>query len=324
MTREIETGQNLTPATTPTLYFIGVTTGQSSIQKVFPVWAKELGLKGAVLRGVDFELGAPAEQYRAVVEFIKKDPLSMGALVTTHKLDVFRTCRDLIDVIDPHAAEMAEVSCLSKRDGKLIAHAKDAHTARHALGAIVPPGHFAATGAEAFIIGCGGAGIALTQNLRAEKRGKDRPSRIIISDRDETRLAALRQICADNQSSVETEIVTANDASVNDQILGSLKNSSLVVNATGMGKDRPGSPLTNAGAFPQDGIVWEFNYRGNLLFVEQATAQATAKNLTIRDGWDYFIHGWSSIVAEVFDLDIEPNGPVHLELSKLAEDATGR
>lgn len=32
-------------ATAPTLYFIGVTTGQSSIMKVFPKWAEALGLK---------------------------------------------------------------------------------------------------------------------------------------------------------------------------------------------------------------------------------------------------------------------------------------
>ena len=32
-------------ATAPTIYFIGVTTGSSSIMKVFPKWAKALGLK---------------------------------------------------------------------------------------------------------------------------------------------------------------------------------------------------------------------------------------------------------------------------------------
>ena len=34
-----------TPAAQPTIYFIGVTTGSSSIMKVFPKWAKALGLK---------------------------------------------------------------------------------------------------------------------------------------------------------------------------------------------------------------------------------------------------------------------------------------
>ncbi|CCV08334.1 hypothetical protein MESS2_730230 [Mesorhizobium metallidurans STM 2683] len=34
------------PATRPTLYFIGVTTGKSSIMKVFPAWARFLGAGG--------------------------------------------------------------------------------------------------------------------------------------------------------------------------------------------------------------------------------------------------------------------------------------
>ena len=37
------------PAKRPTMYFVGVTTGQSSIMKMFPIWAKELGL-AAILR----------------------------------------------------------------------------------------------------------------------------------------------------------------------------------------------------------------------------------------------------------------------------------
>ena len=39
-------------ATQPTIYFIGVTTGSSSIMKVFPRWAQALGLKDAVIKGI--------------------------------------------------------------------------------------------------------------------------------------------------------------------------------------------------------------------------------------------------------------------------------
>ena len=39
---------------------------------------------------------------------------------------------------------------------------------------------------------------------------------------------------------------------------------SLVINATGLGKDRPGSPLTDHCKFPENGLVWELNYRGTL------------------------------------------------------------
>ncbi|HNS40701.1 MAG TPA: shikimate dehydrogenase, partial [Promineifilum sp.] len=37
----------------PTMYFIGVTTGKSSINKVFPLWMDALGRPEVVLRGID-------------------------------------------------------------------------------------------------------------------------------------------------------------------------------------------------------------------------------------------------------------------------------
>jgi hypothetical protein len=59
----------------PTIYFIGVTTGQSTIMRLFPCWAAILGLEDARLIGVDLPLQAPMEQYREAVSHIKYDPL---------------------------------------------------------------------------------------------------------------------------------------------------------------------------------------------------------------------------------------------------------
>lgn len=47
------------------MYFVGVTTGQSSIMKLFPIWARELGID-AVIKGIDLPIHASAEDYRAV------------------------------------------------------------------------------------------------------------------------------------------------------------------------------------------------------------------------------------------------------------------
>ena len=79
---------------------------------------------------------------------------------------------------------------------------------------------------------------------------------------------------------------------------------SLVINATGLGKDRPGSPLTDAALFPEDAIVWELNYRGERLFMHQAEAQADSRNVQVNDGWMYFIYGWTQVIAEVFHTEI--------------------
>ena len=95
-------------ATGPTMYFIGVTTGKSSIMNVFPRWAEALGIDAVppaagdtVLKGIDLEIHGPPEDYRHVVEFIKNDPLSLGALVTTHKIDLLTAARDGFDELDP-------------------------------------------------------------------------------------------------------------------------------------------------------------------------------------------------------------------------------
>jgi shikimate 5-dehydrogenase len=88
--------------------------------------------------------------------------------------------------------------------------------------------------------------------------------------------------------------------------LAALPPRSLVVNATGLGKDRPGSPLPEAARFPERAVVWELNYRGPLEFLAQARRQEQDRDLTVVDGWRYFIHGWSQVVAEVFDLPMEP------------------
>ena len=182
------------PATKPTFYFIGVTTGSSSIMRVFPEWAKYLGLGDVQIKGIDLVPHDTPERYRAVVEFIKNDPLSLGALVTTHKLDLYAAARDMFDVIDPHARLMAETSCLSKRNGKLICHAKDPISSGLALDGFLPHEHFARTGAEVFSMGAGGSTIALTWHLMQKARGANRPSRIIVSNRSPARLDHIREI----------------------------------------------------------------------------------------------------------------------------------
>ena len=99
---------------------------------------------------------------------------------------------------------------------------------------------------------------------------------------------------------------------------------SLVVNATGLGKDAPGSPLDAAAVFPEGAVVWELNYRGDLVFLDQARAQATARRLAVHDGWSYFIHGWTRVIAEVFDIAIPTSGPGFEALSRIAAETSGR
>ena len=87
---------------------------------------------------------------------------------------------------------------------------------------------------------------------------------------------------------------------------------------SGAGKDFPGSPLTDAAEFPINGLIWDYNFRGDLVFLKQAESQKKEKNLYIEDGWVYFLHGWQRVIAEVFHLDIPTSGPEFEELAKIA------
>ncbi len=306
------------PAALPTIHFIGVSTGQSSIMTVFPRWAEALGLGACAINGIDLPLQAPEAAYREVVSFIRDDAHSMGALVTAHKIDLLHAAGDLVDELDGHAAALREVSCLSKRGGRLIGHAKDPISARLALDAIVPESHWQRSGGDAFLMGAGGAATAITWNLMQPERGADRPRRIVVSDVDAARLDKLRLFHAGLGGDIEVEYVLSATTGQNDDVLSSLAERSLVVNATGLGKDRPGSPLGAAARFPAGGIVWELNYRGNVLFLDRAEAQARESGLATFDGWNYFLHGWTQVISEVFAVGIASAGPAFEALSALA------
>ena len=141
------------PANQPTLYFIGVSTGQSSIMRVFPAWAAHLGLD-AEIKGIDFPLHADPAIYREAIKFIRDDPMSMGALVTTHKIDLFKACHELFDVIDPHAALMGETSCISKENGRLVCHAKDPISSGLSIDGFLPAGPFRRDGGRSLLDWC--------------------------------------------------------------------------------------------------------------------------------------------------------------------------
>lgn len=309
----------LTPARQPTMYFVGVTTGQSAMMRIFPAWAERLGLEEARLTGVDFPLGAPPAAYRALVRFLAEDPLSLGALVTTHKIDVLHACRDLFDALDPQAELLGEVSCIAKAEGRLVGSAVDGRSGLLALDAFLPRDHWRRTGAHALFLGAGGAAVALTTALLSAA-DREPPASVVVADVRRERLDAIERIhrqagCRDRAS---YHLVSGADAG--DALVGALPPASLVVNGTGLGKDRPGSPLTAAARFPAEGFAWDFNYRGDLVFLEQARAAGTVH---VEDGWRYFLYGWTLVLAQVFGVEIEPEGLRFQELAALAEARRG-
>lgn len=284
--------------------FVGVSTGSSSIMQVFPHWADVLGLPTRNLIGHDLPMDATPAQYRAMVEQIRDDPNHRGALVTTHKMNVYAAASDLFDELDPFAVSCGEISSISKRGDRLIGRAKDPITVDLALNDFLPSDHFARTGAEVVILGAGGSGTALSWAL-AERA--DAPTRVTVTATTDEALEHLRAVHQQHGTPPDLIRYARTDTPAEAAALvAAAPAGSVIVNATGLGKDRPGSPLPDDVAFPDEAHVWEFNYRGSLEFLHQARAQEAARSLHVVDGWRYFIHGWSQVVADVFEVDLTP------------------
>jgi shikimate 5-dehydrogenase len=292
------------------MLFIGVSTAGSSIFDLFPRWAGILGIESTI-EGYDIPLGAPPDAFRAAVEHVARDSTALGALVTTHKVDVYRHAGDLFDVLDTNARLCREVSCISKRSGALVGHAKDPITAGRSLGEFLPPNHWAG-GASSLCLGAGGAGTAIAVHLA---RGEWAPE-LVVTDTDRRRLETLRTALVELDAPSQVRLEQVGSVQESDALLQRLPRGSLVVNATGLGKDAPGSPISDHAVFPERAVVWELNYRGDLHFLEQARRQQDARRLEIHDGWRYFLHGWSEVIAEVFHLELTPE-----RFDRLAEAA---
>jgi len=306
----------------PTFYFIGVTTGSSSINKVFPLWMDVMGRPEVVLEGIDHEIHDDPEKYRQSVAQIKYDPNSLGALVTTHKMDVYSAARDMFDHFDPYAETTGELSCISKREDQLWGHAKDPITAGLSLEAIIDPGYFGRTGGHVLCLGAGGSALATLLYLINKKDPEDRPAKFIAVNRSPGKLDHMREMVSKYDTDIEVEYVHNSDPKVNDELMGKLPDHSIVINATGMGKDTPGSPLTDQGEFPFKGIAWEFNYRGELDFMHQALLQADSRDLRVEDGWTYFLHGWSQVIVEVLDINLTDE--LFKKLDRAASNVRGK
>jgi shikimate 5-dehydrogenase len=161
---------------------------------------------------------------------------------------------------------------------------------------------------DVLCMGSGGAAAAIS--LVLFERGA---RRLTLTDRNPERLAHARALhAAVPHAATEVEYVLVDDGGTHDRLLARLRPGALVVNATGLGKDRPGTPLGAGAAWPEAAVAWELNYRGELEFL----AQARAAGVRAEDGWRYFIFGWTAVMELVFQRPIGAG-----DIERLAEAA---
>jgi shikimate 5-dehydrogenase len=300
------------------LYFIGVSTARSSIMTIFPAWAAALGIS-AEMRGVDLPVDVSPVLLREALRDMAADPHAAGALITTHKAAAFDAAGDEFVELDPWALLCREVSCVTVRGGSLSGWAKDPITSRQAYTHLLGPEPWASGGGDVVCMGAGGAGLALTVAILGEATP---PQRYVLLDKDPHRLDVAGSVLARLDVPGDVQLVEAREGGIVDELVSSAAAGSFLVNATGLGKDRPGAPISDGLQFPRNAVVWDMNYRGDLRFLEIARAQSKERDLVVADGWRYFLHGWTEVIAEVFGrpIDSETFG----ELDRIAEELTHR
>jgi shikimate 5-dehydrogenase len=218
---------------------------------------------------------------------------------------MLEAAKDMFDVLHSSAAITGEVSCISKRNGQLVGHAKDPLSGGMSLDALLGRAYFGVTGGHVLNFGAGGSGKAIALHLIEKENPADRPDRFVMVNRSEPRLTKFKEMVESLETDIQFEYILNNDSNRNDEIMASIPEGSVVINATGLGKDLPGSPVTDAGLFPCNGVAWEINYRGELDFWHQAKSQEEGRGVHVEDGWLYFLHGWTQHIAEVLHIDLD-------------------
>jgi len=301
--------------------FLGISTAGSLAHRTFPGWSR-LFCPGAVMRGTDLPADATPAEFRELVTAMTANPRVLGAVVTSHKLRLFRACQDLLDYAEPLVALTQEIADINTSDG-VRAYARDPQSLDIILDGIGGPrgrneggdprgrsasGPRGAGPRPVLCIGAGGSAIALMLAMRLDiagtltaqrpvlRTGRAARGPLTIVGRDQESLDNVRAVqdrCGIPRDAVGLLLAPGQDAAA--RHVGSAPPGTVVINATGLGKIAPGSPLPDRAAFPPDAVAWDFNYRGPLTFLDQARHAGVATE----DGWDYFVAGWSAALAAI-------------------------
>ena len=265
--------------------FVGVTTGSSLVHRAMPAWQPLLA-SPCGLRGVDISLGADDGTYVRLLGDLLRDESVAGAVVTTHKARMFRAGRELFARLDPVALACEEVNAVRRTGGGLHGWARDPVSAGRVADRIWPDAE-----GQVICLGAGGTAVALARHLLTT-----RPRlRFACADQDPAAVGHLARLAA---RPVAGYVGTGHW----DDLVSTAPPGSLIVNATGMGKDRPGAPITSRARFPPRSVIWELNYRGDLKFLSQARLQARGRQLQVHDGWQLFCHGWAAALTPILGL----------------------
>jgi shikimate dehydrogenase len=280
----------------PLIVFVGVHTGGSLVHTVFDRWASLLD-RPWTLRGVDLPADAPPQRYLRLLAAMRGNPAVHGAIVTAHKLRLYRACAPDLARRDRLVDLTHEVNTLTA-DTTVAAYARDALSLAQILPALIQRSA-AQSLSDLYVLclGAGGAGTALLLALHLDIHAAtgatprlDRPASVVFADHNPRALDDLRAVSARaGLDPTRLSFAQVRGPDDGDRLVAGLASPALVVNATGLGKDAPGSPVSDRAPFGPATLAWDLNYRGTLTFLRQA-ADHGARTV---DGWAYFVAGWA-------------------------------
>ena len=280
------------------IVFAGISTSGSVVRRVFPQWMNLLG-QTLELQTIDIPADSPASPYRALVSNLAADPSVRGVVVTAHKRAVYDHAVDLLAGTDSRARSLREISVLYRQDDQLhgtVIEPASIVTTLAQMGGGTP---VTARDADTVIYGAGGTAISLIACLTDPAWPPSaRPRRLHLIDTSASRLQRAHDLAACGPARLPVRVYhSTGQASLRD--LGPLPDRSLIINATGLGKDRPGSPIRLPPSWPRRACVWDLNYRGHLLMLDDARAAAAERQLTTHDGWLLFVNGWAESLSAI-------------------------
>ena len=275
---------------------MGVDPAGSRAHKVYSRWACALGLP-PILRTVSLPVGTAASAYRECVAGLSNDQNVLGVVITSHKTAIVDTAHDLIGGFTELAGRLREAGVLVRRQGALTADAPDVASSRRAVGILLSDARWAAGDGDVIIFGAGGAGRALAYALSRDATALGVRS-ITLADCVIGKAAAVANACASARLQIPVRAVDSTPRQ-NGTLLARSAAGTLIVNATGLGKDAPGSPVDDSVAFPSRAIVWDFNYRGERRFLRHARTSYAHRDLRVEDGRNYFVAAWTEALARI-------------------------
>lgn len=266
-------------------YFLGVSTDHSMVNNAFPIWMSFLNAD-VELVGHNLPLNADQSEYDSFLNNLRQQS-TVGSLVTSHKANLFQHCKQKFDVISDDSKLLMEISSIrydSVRD-LLIGHNTDILGCKRSLLALtIENDKWLAGDRSIVVLGAGGSGLSI---ICAAHRFVHNHGKLFVTEIGHARREMARTILSNSDISFVLECANSTD-----EIISSAGRAPLVINATGMGKDIEGSPVTNIQCFPQSSTFWELNYRGDRPLYHNLLRDCRGHGLRIEDGWGFFLDGW--------------------------------